>query len=95
MSEQPRGTDGRFTAADEFRPDDDISGDDIPATVWLDRTESDLGAAAETPATSKDLAGKFDAADLRAAGAAEKAQVAAKLKAQLELLEREARCGLG
>jgi hypothetical protein len=90
MSEQPRGTDGRFTAADEFRSDDDISGDDIPATVWLDRTESDLGAAAETPATSKDLAGKFDAADLRAAGAAEKAQVAAKLKAQLELLEREA-----
>ena len=87
MSEQIRGPDGRYLQASS-----DIIGDDVPPTVWVNKTESVLGAAAETPAPS-DLSGKFDAADVNSAArdAAEKTKAASRLKSQLEQLEEDAR----
>ena len=85
MSEQIRGPDGRYLSSD-------IIGDDVPPTVWVNKTESVLGATAETPAPS-DLSGKFNAADVNSAArdAAEKTKAASRLKSQLEQLEEDAR----
>ena len=84
MSEQIRGPDGRYLSSD-------IIGDDVPPTVWVNKTESVLGATAETPAPS-DLSGKFNAAVKSAArDAAEKTKAASRLKSQLEQLEEDAR----
>ena len=58
----------------------------------LTKTESVLGATAETPAPSN-LSGKFNAADVKKAArdAAEKTKAASRLKSQLEQLEEDAR----
>jgi hypothetical protein len=86
MSEQIRGPDGRYLEASS-----DIIGDDVPPTVWVNKTELVSGATAETPAPS-DPIGKFNAAVKSAArDAAEKTKAASRLKSQLEQLEEDAR----
>ena len=87
--EQPRGPDGRYLPGSS-----DVIGDDIPPTVWVDKTESVFGATAETPAPFPgNLTGKFDAAEVQKAAqdVAVKAEAALRLKAQLEQLENEAK----
>ena len=75
-AEQPRGPDGRY-----LQVPSDIIGDDIPPTVWVNKTESVFGASAETPAPSN-LTGKFDAADVEKAAQDHRAQyVAVKAEA--------------
>ena len=96
MSGRPRGDDGRFTDGEETTP---IIGDDgsVPPTVWADRTDSDSGAAGQTPAQPKKLDGTFNAVNNTATSPeglgvddAAKAMAAARLKANLEQLEHEA-----